>query len=879
MAHSHRLPIATLCLLLAASAARGQVHEYDIVVYGGTSGGVTAAVQAARMGKSVALIDPGVYVGKNTDGTSRYVSHLGGLSSSGLGATDIGDGSSVGGVSYEFYRRLEQNGDIYRNWRFTPGNAEAVYEDMIAQAGVEVFRLEQLDRTGGVAKTGNRIDAITMKSGRTFRARQFIDAGYEGDLMAAADVGFTVGREDRATYGESFNGLAYDWTSEHVFGNKKVDPYLVPGDPSSGLIDGVHETSRVGANGDGDHRVQAYNYRMVWTRSSDRVRWTDLWGSSGQNPPDNYERDRYEIHDRFIQAGANLGDVVRLDTPIGGNKNDINNWGPASTDYVGANYDYPTADDATREQIIQDHIDYTLGLLYFLRFDATDASVRSAMSKWGLASDEFQDTGNFPHQIYVREARRMLGEYVMTELNTRDDSPVDVPAGTEIGMGSYAMDSHATHRYIRSDGTVEVEGIFWLNSKTRTYSIAYGAITPQQSEASNLLVSSAVSASHTAYGSMRMEPVFMLLGQSAATAAVEAIDSGKDVQDIDLARLQELMKAYGQVLRLDQTDPTGPWTGTALDNFLYGPTHERLNYVSYIYPGWDGTWTGDSGGQVYRAGRNLTRTGGLYLNSPTIAGLDGAIGGAGASKVQRKLRAGMDQTVWVSALVQLDALGDNQQSLLWLDSLGGDGSEGWVGLAEDGTLQAQLGTSAVISGPGIGADQLDQAHLLLLRIEMNALGDEDHFDAWLNPDLAELGPADLELDGRDLFGDLLEGLGASFGSGGGWLDAIRVSNEADGLWDVTILESGLGMTPGDATRDGLVDHDDFDVLVDNYRTARPPSWTMGDFNGDGAVTFADYVILSNHYGDGQAPPPGMLPEPSALLLLLPGAAAVGRRRR
>jgi hypothetical protein len=473
----------------------------------------------------------------------------------------------------------------------------------------------------------------------------------------------------------------------------------------------------------------------------------------------------------------------------------------------------------------------------------------------------------------------MLGEYVMTEENTRDWDPVDVPAGTEIGMGSYAMDSHATHRYIRSDGTVEVEGIFWLNSKTRTYSIAYGSITPKQDQASNLLVSSAVSASHTAYGSMRMEPVFMVLGQSAATAAVEAIDSGKNVQQIDLARLQELMKAYGQVLRLDQADPTGPWTGTALDNFVYGPSDERLNYVSYIYPGWDGTWTGDSSGQVYRAGANLTRDHEQYLNSPTIAGLDGAIGGAGASKVQRKLRAGMDQTVWVSALVKLDALHANQQSRLWLDSLGQDGSEGWVGLAEDGTLQAQLGTSAVLSSPGIGAGQLDQAHLLLIRVRLNEDGDNDSFGAWLNPDLSDLGAADLELDNLDLFGDLLEGLGASFGTGGGWLDAIRVSNEADGIWDVTILESGLGMTPGDATRDGRVDRADFDVLADNWNTPRPSSWTMGDFNADGKITFADYVILSNHYGQGQAPPPEMLPEPSSLLLLLGGAAMLRRRRR
>lgn len=783
-----RIMVLGLALALASAATpvRAADYTYDVVVYGGTSGGVTAAVQAARMGKSVALIDPGCYVG----GTVPYVSHLGGLSSGGLGATDVGDSSAIGGLSYDFYRRV-------KGWDFgSDGNynieaykAEAVYDAMVAEAGVDVFRNERLDRgSGGVAKSGATITSIATLAGSTFHAGAFIDGTYEGDLLAAAGGSYTVGREARSQYGEHYNGLAYDETREHVFGNDDVNPYVTPGDPGDGLLPGVHEPAPVGTSGEADHRIQAYCYRMTWTKDADRAKWTDLWGTNGQNPPAGYDRATYELHHRFIEAGNDLGDVVRLDTGIPGGKNDINNWGPASTNFIGGNYDvYVPATDRTtnyaeatyeeREYIIQKHIEYTKGFLYYLAFDAP-SNVRAQMGDWGLASDEFTDNGNFPHQLYVREARRMIGEYVMTE----DNCTLDTTAPHPIGLGAYPMDSHNTHRYIDTDGYVEAEGNFWLGSLRETYSIDYGSITPLEAEIDNLAVVAALSASHTAFGSMRMEPVYMVLGQSAGTAAVRALEEGVSVQQIDFPTYQALMRQWGQVLTTSEP-AAGPFVGTMWEDFNYGPDKKDLETVSYVAPGWAEPWDSNHDDPHYDPAAQMAYAAPGYVNSAPWEFSGGAADATGARSGHITLRPiagdGMAGEVWLSALVALHAA-TGEEAMLWLDG----GALG-LGVAEGGVLE--------LFGNTVGSGLADGAvHLLLAKMLVDA--GSDSVDLWIDPDLsggeAGLLPADLSAGGSDLFGNWLNSVGFSVGDAGGMIDALRVSNEADGFEAVTMPEPG-----------------------------------------------------------------------------------------
>ncbi|MFP4353826.1 MAG: FAD-dependent oxidoreductase [Phycisphaerae bacterium] len=872
--------IAAAVLVGWTATAGAENYNADIVVYGGTSGGVTAAVQAARMGKSVILIDPGDYVGTNPDGSPRYVSHLGGLSSGGLGSTDAGDGSEIGGLAFDFYRREDRIGGG-SGWNVISSKAEAVFDAMVAESGVTLHRLGQLDRTpAGLTMNGTKIQSFRTKAGRSYSAKVFIDATYEGDLMAAAGVNYTVGREARSQYGESYNGIAYDISRHHIFSDNgaNVDPYVTPGDPNSGLIDGVHLTGQDPAgNGAADNRIQAYCYRMTWTDGSNRVKWTDLWGANGENAPEGYDRDTYEVHDRYIrETGNKLSKVVRLDTGIGSNLNDINNWGPASTDYLAGNYDvyvpatgnitnYAEASDEEREYIIQKHIEYTKGFLYYLAFDSP---VTSQMAKWGLAPGEFTDNEHFPHQLYVREARRMLGEFVMTELNTRSDNPVDVPAGTEIGLGTYAMDSHNTHRYIDANGDVEAEGNFWLNSQTRTYSVAYGSITPKQAEATNLLVSSAFSASHTAYGSMRMEPVFMVLGQSAGTAAVRAIEEGTTVQQIDLATYQSIMRAYGQVLTTNEPN-AGPFVGMLREDFHYGETSKDLETVSYIAPGWAEPWQADGADPKFVANENLSYDAEGYVNSHAY-GFSGAAGDGSGQRAGhitiRNIRGGMSGEAWMTALVQVDPT-TGAESLLWLDGVSADDA---MGIADDGSLEL-LGNQLA------GSFDDGQVHLLLARLQVGS--GNDSIELWIDPDLKDLGQAQMTSDGADLFGDSLDLLGLSVGDNGGLIDAIRLSNSATAFGDV------LGLLAGDADMDMDVDLADASILLSNW--ASGTGWSQGDFDGDGDVDADDAIRMLDNWGAGmgddavQAPAAllAVVPEPGMMTLLGLGALAGLRRRR
>ena len=516
---------ASFVLILAATAfAAPSTETCDVAVYGGTSGGVAAAVQAARMGKSVVLIEPG--------------KHLGGLTSGGLGATDIGNKGAIGGISREFYRRLGKHYGKDEAWTFEPHVAEQVMNDLVREAGVKVVLGERLDLAGGVKKNAGRIASICMESGREFAARVFVDASYEGDLMAKAGVSYHVGREANSVFNETFNGVQLG-SKKHQF-NVRVDPYVKPGDPASGLLPGIHSGSP-GDHGQGDRRVQAYNFRMCLTDDpANRLPFAK---------PPGYDPLRYELLRRYIEAG--VFDALGSNLPMPNRKTDTNNNGAFSTDNIGMNYDYPDGDYATRERIFQEHVTYQQGLMWFLANDPRlPEKVRNEVSRWGLCKDEFPDNGGWPHQLYVREARRMISACVMTQHHCQGREL----AGDSVGLAAYGMDSHNVQRWVKdghasNEGDVQVHGF-------RPYPIAYRSIVPKRAECDNLLVPVCLSASHIAYGSIRMEPVFMVLGQSAATAACQAIDADAAVHDIDVDKLQERLLADKQMLAWDE--PAGP---------------------------------------------------------------------------------------------------------------------------------------------------------------------------------------------------------------------------------------------------------------------------------------------------------------------------------
>ncbi len=512
---------------------------YDIVVYGGTSAGVTAAVQAKRMGKTVVIVCPD--------------KHLGGLTSGGLGWTDSGRKEAVGGISREFYQRMKKHYDksdawVYQKpekysryrpnddamWVFEPHVAEQGFKELVAEYKIPVYRNEWLKRRGGVKKNGSRIISITMLDGKTYRGRMFIDATYEGDLMATAGVMYHVGREGNDVYGETLNGVQTRNATSHQF-EKPVDSYVKPGDPDSGLLPLIH-SGNPGKEGMGDSRIQAYNFRMCLTKvTENRMLFPK---------PDNYDPMQYELLARYLDKGWRA--IFAKFDPAPNRKTDTNNHGAFSTDNIGMNYDYPEATYKRRREIIKEHEDYQKGLMWFLAYDRrVPMEVREKTSQWGLAKDEFKDNGHWPHQIYVRESRRMIGDFVTTELHLRKIKPTLKP----IGMGSYNMDSHNVQRYVDNNGHARNEGDIQINPGG-PYPISYDAIVPKASECTNLLVPVCLSSSHIAYGSVRMEPVFMILGQSAATAAALAIDNSIDVQNVDYSKLRSRLLADGQVLNL-----------------------------------------------------------------------------------------------------------------------------------------------------------------------------------------------------------------------------------------------------------------------------------------------------------------------------------------
>ena len=498
---------------VAATTPLNQTIETDVCIYGGTSAAVAAALQLHRMGKKAVILEQNL--------------HLGGMSSGGLGETDIGNKAAIGGVSREFYKRVGQKYGMAENWKFEPHIAEEVFNDMIKEAGTPVFYRQYLK---SIEKNGARLVSITMESGLKVRAKVFLDATYEGDLMARAGVKYHVGREANAVYNETVNGVQV--RNAHQF-DRPVSPYIVENDANSGLLPGINPT--VAEQGSGDEKVQAYNFRLCLSKvPENRIPY---------EKPAGYNPQEYVLLARLLKAGWPESQVFGKFDAIANNKVDKNNHGAVSTDFIGRNYLWPEADYATREKIFQEHVTYQKGLMWFLGNDPqVPESIRAKWNGWGLPKDEFQDSGGWPFQLYVREARRMISDYVMTEHNCRGKIVVEDP----VSLAAYTMDSHNCQRFVR-DGRVMNEGDVQVGGFP-PYPISFRSIIPKKAECENLVVPVCLSTSHIAYGSIRMEPVFMILAQSAATVASLAIDENIAVQDVNYPKLREKLLADGQIL-------------------------------------------------------------------------------------------------------------------------------------------------------------------------------------------------------------------------------------------------------------------------------------------------------------------------------------------
>jgi FAD dependent oxidoreductase len=485
-----------------------QTITVDVCVYGGTPGGVGAAVQTHRMGKTAAL--------------AVFRRHVGGLTAAGLTAVDLGKKESLAGMAAEFLDRMGK-------WSgFRAADAEKTFRAMLDEAKVPVYFEHRLK---SVEKDGNRITALVFENGNRIVAKEFIDATYEGDLLAAAGVSFHVGREDNSVYNETINGFYLAKSHQFKF---PVDPYRTVGDPSSGLLPGISvEPPR--PTGTGDKEVQAYCFRMWLVKAENGTPFPK---------PANYHREDYALLLRYLTTKPDFAwSWTYASGPIKLNVGDCNNAGPVSIDFIGASKEWPEGDYAKREKIFQAHVTYQQGMMWFLANDSAVApEIRAKVASFGLPKDQFEETGGWPHDLYVREGRRMIGEYVMTQA---DCSSKRVPDDS-IGLASYTMDSHHTSRVV-IDGKVVAEGNVEVGVP-KPYPVSYRAIIPKETECANLLVPVALSSSHMAFGSIRMEPVFMLLGQSAATAASLAIDGKTSVQKVDYARLKERLVADKQRL-------------------------------------------------------------------------------------------------------------------------------------------------------------------------------------------------------------------------------------------------------------------------------------------------------------------------------------------
>jgi hypothetical protein len=546
--------ILSLIIILNTNTAFGvqngskNNYESDIVIYGGTSAGISAAIQASRMGKSVLVIEP--------------ANRIGGLTTGGLGQTDIGNKQAIGGIAREFYQNIKkyyenpenwkwQKKEDYRDggqtktssdedamWTFEPSVALQVLNDMISKEKIEIIYNQRLNRKTGIKKEGTEIVSVTTETGEVYKGKVFIDATYEGDLMAAAGISYTVGREANSQYGETLNGVqANDWSvtltqqpSKNAFNHNfvdRVDPFVIKGDPASGLLPYIVEGGP-GVDGSGDKKIQAYCFRMCLTdHPGNRIPF---------EKPSGYNEQNYELLFRNYEAGFDR--IPWINSTMPNRKTDTNNRDGFSTDFIGQNWDYPEASYEEREKIIEAHRNYQKGLMWSLaNHPRVPEHIRKEVSLWGTCKDEFTEGNGWQQQLYIREARRMVSDYVMTQHHCEGLQVVTDP----IGLAAYGMDSHHIQRYVDANGYVQNEGN--VQAKVEgPYPVSYRSIVPKKEECTNLLVPVCLSATHLAFGSIRMEPVFMVLGQSAAIAAVLSLKVKNDVQNISYNELrQELL--------------------------------------------------------------------------------------------------------------------------------------------------------------------------------------------------------------------------------------------------------------------------------------------------------------------------------------------------
>lgn len=654
-------PLVLLLYPQFVKANPKELYQADICIYGGTSAGVIAAYTASMSGKKVVLIEPG--------------KHLGGMSSGGLGYTDIGNKYVVTGLSRDFYRRIGKYYHTLEQWKFEPKVAESIFNQYIKAGNIKVvFEYRLLS----VMKSGNKIKGIRIENSQNpssatnkeVKAGMFLDCSYEGDLMARSGVSYTTGREDNKKYGETFNGVQFLDGHQMPEG---MDPYVESGKPSSGMLWGINK-GQLAADGRGDKKIQAYNFRIVLTNvPENRIAITK---------PDRYLPERYELLLRLMKKNPwkslNDGFIWSL-MPNG--KTDINNKGGFSTDMIGMNWDYPEGSYQTRSRIWQEHVDYTKGLLYFLGNDQrVPVHIRNEMQQWAYPKDEFTDNGNWSHQLYIREARRMIGELVMTQHHCEGVETVQ----DAIAMAAYTMDSHNCDRQIvngmvKNEGNIEKGGF-------GPYPISYRAIVPKKQEAANLLVPVCMSASHIAYGSIRMEPVFMVMAQSAAVAACLAIDQGITVQEVKVEQIRNivdtnpLMDGSIPEILLDNDDTehvkiTGDWTKVKKGG--YGPSFLSSKCTT-------------PGQNVIRFIPEIIQTGSYHIFSyfPKL-----------------------EQTAAETSISIFDGKEVQQKKVRKEDiRVEGQSAGGWVSL---GTLKLDKGNSAYVEISNAGADGLALADAIL----------------------------------------------------------------------------------------------------------------------------------------------------------------------
>jgi len=555
--------ILALVILGCFGSAAATPQNADVIIYGGTPAGIAAAVQADRMNKSVILIEPGAY--------------LGGMVTGGLGATDKGIVWTVGGLSRDFFQRvykhyqdpavwnhetratyLPKHGQTHTEemqcqWYFEPKAATKVFTDMLKETKVKVVLKQALNRRDGVEKKDGVIQKITMENGAEYVGSYFIDASYEGDLMASSGVDYNVGREPADRYGESVNGVRL----VNRVPLAGISPYVEADKPESGLLPRI-EPKPPGADGAGDHRTQAYNFRMCLTAvPENRVPF---------EKPADFDPLQYEVLLRHLVKKGRPILPFKI-TPMPNGKTDSNNSVYISTDFIGGSYNWPEASYAEREKILAAHRSFTQGFFWFLQNDPrVPVGVRELVAPYGLCKDEFAHNGGWPTQLYVREARRMVGEHVMNQNNfsakpkppkVKVSRPNPLPAtpkepvADSVAVGSYAIDSHPVTMFVDEVGALCIEGN--LGVGPQPYGISYRSLLPKAAQCTNLLVPICLSSSHVAYGTIRMEPVYMELGQAAAAAACLAMDEKTTLHKLPYALLRQRLLADGAVL-----DPVRP---------------------------------------------------------------------------------------------------------------------------------------------------------------------------------------------------------------------------------------------------------------------------------------------------------------------------------